>query len=370
MVSIVLLNSSLSDAQINVGIFGKSNVKSVLFSPVQGKYVLVNSKSDTVYRFRSDDAVSITNIDSAVVAKSAYGLNDTLSKCYLLGSGNGASFKMRINENPKDLVYYQSLEIDNEKSGLSLINAVDIERYVSRVVQAEVGYGAAEEYYKIQSIICRTYAIRNLERHALDGFDVCDHEHCQVYSGAKTPTDAVIKATAATSGLVMLSDENDLVLSAFHSNCGGQTANSEDVWKEQRSYLKSVNDTFCLTERSANWTKTIKIEDFSAQLGWSNPELKDGFSWKQSNRKKYFAVGNDSLETSKMRRLFRLRSTYFDLNREAGNANMIGRGYGHGVGLCQQGAMKMAKSGYSYSPILGYYYKGVSLAPISSLQEE
>lgn len=353
-----------------MGLFGKSEVKSVLFSPVQGNYVLLNSNSDTVYQFRSDDAVSISYLDSGLVAKSAYGLNDTLTRCYLIGAGNGASFKMRTNDNAKDLVYYESLEIVSHQNKLRLMNAVGIERYVSRVVQAEVGYGAAEEYYKIQSIICRTYAIRNLERHALDGYDICDHEHCQVYSGSKTPTDVVVKATAATSGLVMISQENELVLSAFHSNCGGQTANSEDVWKEQRSYLKSVNDTFCISERSASWTKSIKLEDFTAQLGWSNPELTDGFSWNQSDRSKYFKVGNDSLETSKMRRLFRLRSTFFDLNIESGNVNVTGRGYGHGVGLCQQGAMKMAKSGYSYSQILGYYYKGVSLAPISSLQEE
>lgn len=337
---------------------------------MQGSYVLLNAKSDTVYKFRSDDAVSISANGQEIVVKSAYGLNDTLSNCYLIGSGSGTTFRIRVNDESKDLIYYESLQIGIRSGELKMVNSVGIERYVSRVVQAEVGYGAAEEYYKIQSIICRTYAIRNLERHALDGFDVCDHEHCQVYSGSKTPTDIVVKATAATSGLVMLSKENDLILSAFHSNCGGQTANSEDVWKESRSYLKSVNDTFCLSERSASWTKSMKLEEFKAQLGWSNDELADGFTWSQPERNKYFKAGSDSLATSKMRRLFRLRSTYFDLTISDGSVNFTGRGYGHGVGLCQQGAMKMAESGYSYSQILGYYYKGVSLAPISSLQEE
>lgn len=369
-VSTLGLNCSNSWAQISVGLFDKEPIKTVLFSPMQGSYVLLNAKSDTAYKFRSDDAVSISANGQEIVVKSAYGLNDTLSNCYLIGSGSGTTFKIRVNDESKDLIYYESLQIGIHSDGLKVVNSVGIERYVSRVVQAEVGYGAAEEYYKIQSIICRTYAIRNLERHALDSFDVCDHEHCQVYSGSKTPTDIVVKATAATSGLVMLSKENDLILSAFHSNCGGQTANSEDVWKESRSYLKSVNDTFCLSERSASWTKSIKLEEFKAQLGWSNVELTDGFSWNQTERKKYFKAGSDSLATSKMRRLFRLRSTYFDLTISDGSVNFTGRGYGHGVGLCQQGAMKMAESGYSYSQILGYYYKGVSLATISSLQEE
>lgn len=370
VVFILVMVSSAVNAQISVGLFDKKQIHTVLFSPIQGSYVLLNSESDTVYQFRSDDAVSISTLSASIFVKSAYGLNDTLSRCFLIGSGSGATFKMRINDDSKDLVYYEALQLDVVSDGLKLVNKVDIERYVSRVVQAEVGYGAAEEYYKIQSIICRTYAIRNLERHALNGFDVCDHEHCQVYSGLKNPTDEVVKATAATSRLVMLSKENDLILSAFHANCGGQTANSEDVWKESRSYLQSVNDTFCLKERSANWTKSIKLEAFTAQIGWANPELTDGFSWNQNNRKKFFRVGTDSLATSKMRRLFRLRSTFFDLKVEDGKVNFTGRGYGHGVGLCQQGAMKMAEAGYSHSQILGYYYRGVSLAPISSLQEE
>ncbi|MCB9192467.1 MAG: SpoIID/LytB domain-containing protein [Flavobacteriales bacterium] len=355
-------------AQVRVGILVKQNLRTVLISPAQGKYILTNELSDTIYTFRTDDAVSVSQVGDRLVVKSAYGLNDTLTSCFLIGSGNGAAFKMRVGNEPQDLLYYDSLQILPETKGLRLVNAVSVERYVSRVVQAEVGYGAAEEYYKIQSIICRTYAIRNLERHALDGYDVCDHEHCQVYSGSKNPTDEVVKATAATSGLVMLSAENDLILSAFHSNCGGQTANSEDVWKEERSYLKSVNDTFCLSSRSATWEKSIELAEFSAQLGWSNGVLANDFGWKQPDRKKYFTAGSDSVETANIRRLFGLRSTYFDIEITNGNVNLTGRGYGHGVGLCQQGAMKMAEAGYTYSQILGYYYKGVSLAQISSLQ--
>ncbi|HAP69792.1 MAG TPA: hypothetical protein DCR04_08725 [Flavobacteriales bacterium] len=71
-----------------------------------------------------------------------------------------------------------------------------------------------------------------------------------------------------------------------------------------------------------------------------------------------------------MRRLLQLRSTYFDLKVNNGNVEFVGRGYGHGVGLCQQGAMEMAESGYTYSQILGYYYKGVSLIQMISLQPE
>ena len=357
-------------SQIRVGLFTQDVVSRLLISPSQGEYFLLNSASDTVYRFRSDDAVSLTVSGIQVVAKSAYGLNDTLDAAFLLGSGNKTSFRTRVNDEKEDGVFYESLQVTTADGQLKLVNAVDVERYASRVVQAEVGYGAAEEYYKIQSIICRTYAIRNLERHVLEGFDVCDNMHCQVYSGHKHPTDEVVKATAATSGLVMLSKENDLVLSAFHANCGGQTANSEDVWKESRLYLKSVIDTFCLSSRSATWEKTIPLDEFLNQLGWNDTVNVKTWKWENETRERYFTLGNDSIQTSKMRRLFGLRSAFFDVQIENGTVHLHGKGYGHGVGLCQQGAMKMAESGYTYSQILGYYYKGVSLAPISTLQPE
>lgn len=342
-----------------------------MISPTNGTYFITGNNNDTVYKFRSDDAVSFTALADYVVAKSVYGLNDTLGSFKLLASGTNPSLKMKLESDKKEHIYFGSVGVTSKKEQLQLTNMVDIDRYVSMVVQAEVGYGAAEEYYKIQSIICRTYAMRNLERHVLDGYDVCDYEHCQVFSGLKQPTNEVVKATAATSGSIMVDPDNNLILSAFHANCGGQTANSENVWKESRTYLTSVEDTFCLGSRSATWSKSVPLSEFLSQIGF--PIDKDGLNGKSFNmpdRKKYFAMGQDSLQTSQMRRFLRLRSAYFNLDVKENEVHIHGRGYGHGVGLCQQGAMKMAESGYTYSQILGYYYKGVSLVPLSALEPE
>lgn len=372
LVSITTISSSSAFSQtVRVGLLNRTEITSVLFSPKSGKYVLLNAEHDTVYRFRSDDAISIVPADKGLLVKSAYGLNDTISEVHVVGSGRSASFKIRVGSDSKEHSYFSNLSVFNRKNLLSLVSDLDVEQYVGRVVQAEVGYGAVEEYYKIQSMICRTYAIRNLERHTLDGYDLCDHEHCQVYSGLKSTSNEVVKATSATSGLIMVDPNDKLILSAFHANCGGQTSNSEDVWKESRTYLLSVEDTFCTESRSATWKKTMPVSEFLAQIGFSTDTT--GLSnWRfdQSNRKKFFTLKNDSVETAQMRRLLGLRSTYFDVDVTNGKVQLSGRGYGHGVGLCQQGAMKMAESGYTYSQILGYYYKGVSLIPITSLQPE
>ena len=369
--SITLLFAPSSSAQITVGLMTRNPVSNVMISPTYGTYYISGNNNDTVYKFRSDDAVSFTALTDKVVAKSVYGLNDTLESFKLLASGTNPSLKMRLESDKKEHVYFASIEVSAKNEKLLLTNTLDVDRYVSMVVQAEVGYGAAEEYYKIQSIICRTYAIRNLERHVLDKYDVCDYEHCQVFSGLKQPTNEVVKATAATSGSVMVDPDNNLILSAFHANCGGQTANSENVWKESRSYLTSVEDTFCLGSRSATWSKSVPLSEFLSQVGF--PIDKDGLNGKSFNmpdRKNYFTMGQDSLRTSQMRRFLRLRSAYFNLDVKDDEVHIHGRGYGHGVGLCQQGAMKMAESGYTYSQILGYYYKGVSLVPLSALAPE
>jgi stage II sporulation protein D len=363
--------STVFSQDIAVGLMNRKTISTFLFSPTDSKYVLLTEGGDTIYVFKSDDAISISSVGERLLVKSPYGLNDTISSLLLIGSGKAPNFRVRFNDEKRDYSYFDKLAISNSDGYLKVVNHVSIERYVARVVQSEVGYGAAEEYYKIQSIICRTYAVRNLERHVIDGYDLCDHEHCQVYSGLKLATNEVVKATSAASGLVMVDTKNNLILSAFHANCGGQTSNSEDAWRESRSYLTSVEDTFCLKSRSAFWEKTIPVDEFITQLGFkTNTAELESWSFNQPNRKKYFTLKTDSVETAQMRRLLQLRSTYFDLSVNEGNVEFVGRGYGHGVGVCQQGAMKMAESGYTYSQILGYYYKGVSLIPMTSLQPE
>lgn len=359
---------SSSFAQVNVGLFAQRQVSMIMVSPSDGNYFLLNEKMDTVYRFRTDDALSIQAVGNRLAIKSVYGFSDTLNSADLMGSGQKPSFIVRIGTESKDHNYFDGLNVAAKNSVLSISNRVNMERYVSRVVVSEVGYGANEEYYKIQSIICRTYAARHLGRHAGEGFDLCDNEHCQVFSGFKKETNEVVRATASTNGLVMIDPKDQLILSAFHANCGGQTANSEHVWKEPRTYLVSVEDTFCRLGRSSNWQKTMPIQDFLAQIGFSENASGFGdFEFKQEDRKKQFVLGSDSLETVEMRKMLQLRSAFFDVKFQDGNAVFAGRGYGHGVGLCQQGSMKMAEFGYTYSQILGYYYKGVSLVPLSSL---
>lgn len=356
-------------SDLRIGVSDRHPQTAVLISPVTGRFSVVSSQGDTLYRFRSDDVLSAMAVGDSVELRGVYGLNVRVLGAAVVGLGQQPSFLVKRGTDGKELHYPGGISVTAIEGKLILVNTVDPDSYVGHVVQAEVGKSAHTEYYKIQSIICRTYAVGNRGRHASDGFDLCDHQHCQVYPGAGSPVEAVAKATAATSGIVLADNADRPILAAFHANCGGQTANSQDVWAEGRPYLVSVPDTFCLSERSATWTERIDRNSMLQQFGAdADTILTDDFEWNMEDRQAFIVIGRERVRTADLRRDLRLRSAYFDLRVEGDEVLFSGKGFGHGVGLCQQGAMRMAKEGFGYSEILGHYYTGAALVNMTTLK--
>jgi len=363
-----LLPVTAQVSTVRVGINDQKSEASVLVSPVSGRFSVLNLAGDTLYNFRSDDVVSIKAVGDSMELKGVYGLDERVVTASVVGSGPQPSFLVKRGSDGKESQYPGKLMVSVAAGKLTLVNTIDMDTYVARVVQSEVGSNAHDEYYKIQGIICRTYAVGNKGRHGGQGFDVCDHQHCQVY-GTADPTEAIAKATAATSGIVMADTSGRTILAAFHANCGGQTAHSQDVWAEARSYLISVPDTFCLLQRSAKWTEQVPLDAILQQFGPdADTILTDGFGLEMAQRQSHITIGKESVRTADLRRDLRLRSAFFGLKVAGSVALLSGRGFGHGVGLCQQGAMNMAKHGHNYSEILGHYYTNVALVNISSLK--
>ena len=114
-------------------------------------------------------------------------------------------------------------------------------------------------------MISRTYALANKRRHETEGYHLCDKVHCQVYHH-KTENPDIIESAYLTSGYVITDADIQLVTAAFHSNCGGYTQNSEDVWSSSRSYLVGKKDTFCLEMPHAHWEKKISSLDWKKYL--------------------------------------------------------------------------------------------------------
>jgi stage II sporulation protein D len=165
-----------------------------------------------------------------------------------------------------------------------------------------------------------------------------------------------------------------LITAVFHSNSGGQTANSEDVWGKPTPYLKSVIDTFSLKMPNARWQRKLLIADWLDYLKIKHnyPVDDSAARWqalhfKQEFRKANLEYGSVKVPLKNVRTDFLLKSTFFSLETVGDTVVFNGRGFGHGIGMCQEGAMRMTKSGYNYKDVLNFYYKDVHIIDLKDL---
>lgn len=274
----------------------------------------------------------------------------------------------------KQRTYEGDLIVTATKQGsLLLINEVDFETYIAGVVQSEI-YGNKTDIFRIQAIISRTWALRNINKHKKEGYNFCDHVHCQAYHNRCVRPDIML-GTMQSSGEIIVDSVGHLIETPFHSNSGGQTANSEDVWRAQLSYLRSVDDTFSLHMRQSDWVKVISrskwLNYFSKvhKLDISNDSIRNQLLSFEQVRRKARILG---VPLTKVRVDFQLKSTFFSVENDtlSDNVRLLGHGYGHGVGLSQEGTIRMVELGISYDSIIHHYYTGARLYRNPSLSED
>ncbi len=268
--------------------------------------------------------------------------------------------------------YSGNFRINIEHEIIQIINETEMDNYLAGVVEAEVGPVEEDELYKAQSIICRTYALKNWMRHSEEGFNLCDEVHCQVYNGISDENPAIMHAILSTHNLVLTDIYSRLIDPVYHSNSGGETQRAGDIWPEDHDYLQAIIDPFSEGRRNASWLKTISLEEWKDYLknkGFKPDKKAIGTTplITQIHRQKYFVLGKDSLSLSMIRKDFDLKSTFFDMEEKGDSILIKGRGYGHGIGLSQEGAMQMANEGYSYSDILQFYFYQIKVINIDDL---
>jgi len=298
----------------------------------------------------------------------------------------------------------------------TLVNNVSLETYLRGVVPHEIGSSAPYAAVEAQAIIARTYALRNLRRFALDGYELCADTHCQVYQGLSGTVKNADQAIAATRGQV-LTYQNHLVDALYSSTTGGVTAAFSDVWNgADRAYLQPVVDAadsiWNLSRQTLadeqNFQRFISLRQGFNETGWGMFRWRKESSMEQiakdlqhylqvnkhpmanfktiqqlqvvqrslSGRILKLAVQTDRgifvLEKDEVRNAFSApRSTLFYLqplnkgeNTLSGYA-FVGGGLGHGVGLSQTGSQRLAKLGWSSSRILNFYYPSTQIQPLS-----
>lgn len=257
-----------------------------------------------------------------------------------------------------------------------LVNHVPMENYITSLLAKEMNGTWPVEALKAQAVAARTYAFDRLKTRGarLESHEPLYHlessEKDQVYGTFQDVTAKTLRASKETEGLVLVGPSGKINPAFFHSKCGGKTLRPDQVWGGVEEGYRSVNCTFCQKTGRKDWNHKIK--------GGKLTHMVDQVL------KRYYAdqlhahdlrLMPDSPENSELRlyagdRLHIIKKSYlrnlagrdllpsnnFTLSVVNGEFTAKGQGYGHGVGLCQLGALELAKRGYNYRQILSFYF--------------
>lgn len=354
----------VNSQELRIGIFRDYSIKNVAFDYSSGSYSVYG---DTSYlgSILPGESVQLQTASNNLIAVNYSSKNlGTFSKVYLIENqlNNNLTIQL-INPKVKIRRYKNDFEVFNDKGNLSIVNIVDESNYLEGVIESEGGGGKELAYYEVQALISRTYLYRNINRHQKEGFSLCDRVHCQAYHNMLWYTPRIDTAVKATAGLVLVDSTNKLIDALFHANCGGQTSDAKYVWNNSLPYLQAFKDTFCIYTKQATWEKRLTQQEWADFLVNNyNYPINDSvwgpllFTFNQPDRLAFYHSPILGIPLRDLRTKFNLKSTFFNTYPDGTDIILKGRGYGHGVGLCQEGAMKMAFYKYNFRQISLYYY--------------
>jgi stage II sporulation protein D len=274
--------------------------------------------------------------------------------------------------------YRGRLRLYNDGGAVAVINIVPVEDYLYSVVASEISSREAEAV-KAQAILSRTYVMVNLGRHGK--YDFCDKTHCQHYGGAGVETAPSIRAVDETRGLILLFDGRPALV-FYHACCGGTTTTPARVWGgEDPPYLKPVvcglpglGGPLCSGGVHFRWEAKIEVAGMHRLLSEAFNVKARGLrivARDPSGRAEKIEITGPETRviTGEEFRIAigralgwsTIKSTLFEMDRTGGHYVFRGRGLGHGVGMCQEGAMALSRLGFSHEEILEFYFPGTEV---------
>jgi stage II sporulation protein D len=357
---------STSAQQFRIALYNSQKITVARFTPKNGSYFIF-SDTNLIAKAETNDVIELkvmqNNQIQLNVNEISLGFFSLLS---LVAEKHENYLETKITKpNLKSRLYEGDFSCRWIKNYLEIVNEIDLEDYLEGVVESEAGPGQKIDYYKVQAIISRTYAMKYRNKHEKSGFNLCDGTHCQAYLHKRNQTNLIDTAVKLTRRTVLLDSTNDLSATFFHANCGGQTCEPDAVWNQKMIGFSSFKDTFCIHTSQARWTKKIPLKDWFSFLEekyhfptWDTLSYSLATNFEQQERKAFYVNPFYGIPLRDIREAFNLKSTYFDCKIEGEFLVLHGRGFGHGVGLCQEGAMNMAKKGINYEQILNFYFPG------------
>jgi len=311
---------------------------------------------------------------------------------YVLGLSSG---KGDFWHKERDRAYRGDLEVVIENKTLTLINSLSAQEYLYGVLSAEMPAKAHPQALRAQAVAARTFVFKNLDRHKKEGFNFCSLVHCQVYHGISAETPTTIAAVKDTRGQVIVYNDKPIEV-LFHANCGGCLASDvfgdSDYLEEktdsfdldipsssykEEDWFSGLPSVFCLKEKASKfrWQRAYDEEDFSIAFGEKLEDLKDILLKEKGDCFHHKEIEVITLEGSKnlrgdltIRNYFdHLRSSAFKVERKLSKKGQSlvlifwGAGFGHGAGMCQDGAIAMASEGYNWRQITNHYFPNTKI---------
>jgi stage II sporulation protein D len=279
------------------------------------------------------------------------------------------------------------LRVQVTVGGRTAVHEIPLEEYVRGAALAELALNGLDEasagrILRVQTVVARTYAVSHRRRHRREGFDLCSTTHCQLFRPSSPKTSrwfyTAQDAVRRTKGDI-LEYERVPIEALFHANCGGETAAADTVWGgSAHPYLESRSDEYCVSRGIHTWQFAVGQDDLREALN-GDPKTRVGQKLNRIDVVERDVSGRavrivlDGSRAPMVRgeefrgvlmRAFgsgSIKSTHFDITQKNGSYTFNGRGHGHGVGMCQAGALGRAQAGHSPENILAFYYPGTRI---------
>jgi stage II sporulation protein D len=282
----------------------------------------------------------------------------------------------------------KTLRVQVREGSALVVRELTLEDYVAVTALSEVhpetpDTRLADRMFEVQAVIARSYAVTNRGRHAKEGFDLCSTTHCQLYDPARLRTSrwaATARAASQRSAGEVLWFADGPARALFHADCGGHTSSAAAVWGGVApAYLSGATDNGPAGSAHADWTfestgtavRTALNADPRTAVGARLDQIeiagRDGAGRAEKvllRGTRTFVVRGEVFREVLTHALGvkTLKSTLFTVKKSRGGVFMFaGKGFGHGVGLCQSGALARLKAGASPDQVLAHYFPGTSL---------
>ncbi len=346
------------EKKVNIKVGGKARI---IEDPTKEIYELVDNSE---YEIKAVDRVC-AKINEYIIKLPFY-IENINPHSYLVIDG--------VKYRGKFKVYFES-------GGINIVEYVDLERYLWGVLAPEMGLTWPKEALKSQAVAARTYAVYSIKKGS--EYDLTATTKHQLYTGFENISPQIISAVNETAGEV-LTYKGKIFPAYYHANSGGHTTNPSAAWDcEKIPPLRGVKDPYAKHSRNYAWSIFIPSKDLVAFLNRYHKtyvsKIKDMriYSKDKSGRAIRFVISTDQgrfkVEAKDIREFigtFNMKSTLISrIEKKDSGFKIYGRGWGHGIGLCQDGAKKMADLGFNYKKILEFYYPGSKIADLEDVYE-